>query len=56
MLKEAKRHFRDSLSAFELMDKNSQTITFRAYPEKPEKYPFDKEHNFAVLIEVEALG
>ena len=56
MLKAAKSHFRDSLSAFEFMDKNSQTITFRAFSDKPEKYPFDKEHKFAVLIEVEALG
>ena len=56
MLRRAKKHFRDSLSAFEVMDKNSQTITFRAFPEMPAKYPFDREHAFAVLIEVEALG
>ena len=54
MLKLAKGHFRDSLSAFEVMDRHSTMITFRAFPDSPAKYPFSEEYPFAMLIEVEA--
>ena len=53
MLKLAKGHFRDSLSAFEVMDRHSTMITFKAFPDGP-KYPFSSEHPFSMLLEVEA--
>ena len=57
ILKEAKRHFRDSLSAFEFFDKHSMQAMTSSFPEQVQ-YPFggDTMHRFFLNIEVEAYG
>lgn len=56
MLREAKGFFKNGLTAFEVMDRNSSLITFRAASDSQHgRYPFEREHEFSMLIEIEAF-